>query len=86
MKTLRSSSDAKRLLGEPIEASFFTLGSVSIRNNDRNVVFTTTVTGPKGSGELSVASVRDAFESDFLLSLEVGGKRTPIHTDKYPCK
>ncbi len=85
MKTLRSNSDAKRLLGEPIEPSFFTLGTVSIRNNDRNITFSTTVTGPKASGELNVVSVRDAFDSSFLISLNMDGKRTAIHTDEYPC-
>lgn len=85
MKSLLSNSDAKRLLGEPIEPSLFTLGTVSIRNNDRNVTFTTTVTGPKASGELSVVSVRDEFDSDFLISLNMDGKRTTIHTEEYPC-
>jgi len=83
--TLRASPDAKRLLGEPMEPGLFATGSFSLKSNDRNVTFTTKVTGPKGSGELSVASVRDAFNSNFLMSLEMGGQRTAIHTEKYPC-
>jgi hypothetical protein len=83
--TLRASPEAKRLLGEHMEPSFFASGAFSLKSNDRNVTFTTKVTGPKSTGELSVVSVRDASDSDFLMSLEVGGQRTAIHTDKYPC-
>ncbi len=85
MKTLRANSDAKRLLGEPMEPSFFTTGVVSIDGRNRNVTFNTTVTGPNGSGELSVVSVREALDSDFIMSLNVGGNRTSIHFGKYPC-
>lgn len=83
--TLRANPEAKRLLGEPIEPSLFAVGSFSLKGRDRTVTFTTTVTGPKGSGELSVVSVRDGFNSDFLMSIEVDGQRTAIHTGGYPC-
>lgn len=85
ISTLRANPEAKRLLGEPMEPSFFASGAFSLKGRDRNVTFTTTVTGPKAAGDLSVVSVRDAFNSDFLMSLEVGGQRTAIHADKYPC-
>ncbi len=85
IRTLRASPEAKRLLGEPMEPGFFATGAFSLKSNDRNVTFTTNVTGPKSSGELSVVSVRDAFDSNFLMSLEVGGHRTAIHTEEYPC-
>lgn len=85
MKALRSNSDAKRLLGEPMEPSFLATGVVSINGRNRNVTFSTTVTGPKGSGELNVVSVRESLDSDFLMSLNRDGDRTSIHSGEYPC-
>ena len=86
MEQVRSNSDAKSLLGEPIEESFYIIPSIKIEGSRRFVEFSTTLSGSKGEGTLKVNSIRDGFRSDFLMILEKDGNATTLYKGKYPCK
>lgn len=86
MSEVGKNDKAIAVLGEKIEAGFYLVPNIEISGPRREVNFYTPVSGPKGSGTLTVSSYRDAFRSDFLMQLESGGDTEVLYKGKYPCE
>ncbi|MDH3494467.1 MAG: cytochrome c oxidase assembly factor 1 family protein [Acidobacteriota bacterium] len=83
---VKKDQKAIEMLGEPIEEGFYLVPNIEINGPRREVNFFTPVSGPKGSGTLTVSSYRDAFRSDFLMQLEKDGETEVLHKGTYPCE
>lgn len=83
---VRKSEDVKNRIGEPIDESAPATGPVSNDPNDRVVTMTMPISGPKGSGKLTMAAVRDKRGADLTISFEHNDDVIAIYAGSYPCK
>ncbi|NNE66978.1 MAG: hypothetical protein HKN33_10480 [Pyrinomonadaceae bacterium] len=83
---VKKNEKAIEMLGEPMEESFYILPNIEIKNSRREVNFSTSLSGPKGSGTLRVSSFRDPFRSDFMMQLEVDDDKEVLYKGRYPCE
>lgn len=83
---VKKDEKAIELLGEPMEEGFYIIPNIEISGPRREVHFSTPLSGPKASGSLLVTSYRDAFRSDFLMTLEIDGDGTILYKGAYPCQ
>ena len=51
-------SDVQQLLGTPIEEGWFVLGNIEVNNNSGNADLQIPISGPKGSGTISVVATK----------------------------
>lgn len=86
MDIVRKSEEVRKLLGEPLDESASATGPVVDKPNDRSVVMIMPISGPKGSGKLSVTAVRDKRNSDLLISFEQNDDVIALYGGPYPCK
>jgi hypothetical protein len=86
MSEVKKNNQVRDLLGEPMEAGWLAPGNFSIKNSERNIGFSTSLTGPKGSGTLYVKSFRNPIGSSFQMLLTIDGKDITLHNGTYPCK
>ncbi len=82
---VRKNEKAVAALGSPIEDGYLVIPNIEISGSRREVYFSVPLTGPKGSGTLTVSSYRDQFRSDFMMSLESGNKTETLYKGTYPC-
>ena len=83
---VKKSEDVKKRLGEPIDDSARATGPVSNEGNDRVVTMTMPISGPKGSGKLMMAALRDKRGADLTVSFEQNDDVIAIYAGTYPCK
>jgi hypothetical protein len=83
---VRKNKQVIDLLGEPIETGWIAPGNLSIKDSQRVVNFSTSLTGPKGNGTLYVKSFRNPIGSSFQMLLTIDGKDITLHNGTYPCK
>lgn len=86
IEIVRKSEEIRKLLGEPLDESAPAKGPVVDDPNDRSVVMIMPISGPKGSGKLSITAVRDKRNSDLLISFEQNDDVTAVYAGPYPCK
>jgi hypothetical protein len=58
LRTVRADDRARTILGTPIEAGYFSSGSISTTNTDGNVDLTIPVSGPKGKGSVHIRGTK----------------------------
>lgn len=61
-------------LGTPITSTGFPSGGFSIYNNIGYADFSSTIQGPKGSGEMAVKSLKDGFWQLVGVRVQIGGR------------
>ncbi len=83
---VRKSEDVRKLIGEPVDDSAPATGPVQNEPNDRVVTMTMPISGPKGSGKLMMAAVRDKRGADLTVSFEHNDDVIAIYAGAYPCK
>ena len=86
MSEIQKNDRAKEILGEPIDDGFLIIPNIEIKGGRRIVNVSVSVSGSKGSGNMTVNSYRDAFRSDFLVILEAEGKKSEIYRGRFPCE
>jgi Cytochrome oxidase complex assembly protein 1 len=86
MTEIRKNKQAIELLGEPMTEGTFVLPNISISGTKRDVQFSVSMTGPKGTGKLMVVSYRDSFRSDFAMMMNKDEKGAMLYSGTYPCQ
>jgi hypothetical protein len=86
MSELRKNKEAVEILGDNITDGYFVAPNIEISGQKREVAFTVSVSGSKGSGNLVVSSERSPSRSDFTMMLGSNDGGKMLYNGSYPCK
>lgn len=62
LKRAQASADVRALLGEPIEAGWFTQGNIKFKNDEGEAALSIPLQGPRGSAFLKVEATKQVRE------------------------
>jgi hypothetical protein len=60
LQRAQASADVRRLLGEPVEAGWFTQGNINFKNDEGEAELSIPLQGPRGSAILHVEATKQA--------------------------
>jgi hypothetical protein len=83
----QSNPQVVKLIGTPIKADTFAwISNYESSGSNENGQFTTQLSGPKGSGTLSVDGSHDRSGTDLDITFDMGEASVPVHSGAAQCK